>query len=193
MSLARNKKIGLLWILGPIVLLIAILMAFGIAQFILNAYNAGENNTTAALIRVILGFLGIIAVILIPVGIVMGIIFFRKKELDENGPYDERSGKGDASVIPAELGKWSWGAAGLTWIWGVYHGVWISLLNFIPGLNLVWWVVMGLKGNEWAWRKNKWESVEQFKKKQKPWTTWGIIFFVISLIMTIIGAVFSSD
>ncbi len=193
MALARNKKIGLLWLLSPIILLVAILLAFGIAQFILSANGMGENNTTAAIIRVIFGFLGIIAVILIPVGVIVGIMYLRKKELDDNGPYDERSGKGAASVIPAELGKWSWGAAGLGWIWGVYHGVWISLLGFIPLLNLVWWIVLGLKGNEWAWRKNKWESVEEFKKKQQAWTSWGIFFFVISLIMMIIGAVYYPD
>jgi len=32
------------------------------------------------------------------------------------------------------------------------------------------WIVLGLKGNEWAWRARKWESIEQFKSSQENWS-----------------------
>ncbi len=28
-------------------------------------------------------------------------------------------------------------------------------------------IILGLKGNEWAWKNRKWESVEQFKATHK--------------------------
>jgi len=106
----------------------------------------------------------------------------RKRDLADGSSFDQRSGKGVASVVPEEIKGWSWGAAGLTWIWGIYHNVWISLLSFIPLVNLVMIVYLGLKGNELAWRSNKWTSVEEFKTAQGKWQTWGIIFFILGVL-----------
>ncbi|PIQ67350.1 ribonuclease G [Candidatus Uhrbacteria bacterium CG_4_10_14_0_2_um_filter_41_7] len=96
--------------------------------------------------------------------------------------YDERSGKGEASIIPNEIKGWNWGAAGLTWIWGVPHGVWISLLVLIPFVNIIMWIFLGLKGNEWAWKKQQWESVEKFISYQNKWKPWGIAFFILGIL-----------
>jgi uncharacterized protein with PQ loop repeat len=113
----RNKKIGLFLLIGPFVGIIAVLMIYVIVAFVINA-SAGAVSESPSIvvniINVILGFLGIICVIGILVGIPLGIVFLNKKELAEGAKYDERSGKKEASVVPEEIKGWSWGAAGLT-------------------------------------------------------------------------------
>ena len=47
-------------------------------------------------------------------------------------------------------------------------------------------IVLGVKGNEWAWQNRRWESVEQFKEVQRIWTKWGVIVFFVSLVLGII-------
>ena len=185
----RNKKIGLFLLIGPFVGLIAVLVIYAIVSFIVSSAGADTASPSIAanVIRVILGFLGIISVIGILVGIPLGIIYLNKKELADGANYDERSGKKEASVVPEEIKGWNWGAAGLTWIWGVYHGVWISLLAFIPLINLIMWIILGIKGSEWAWRARKWESVERFVSSQKKWKPWGIVFFALMILGIIFG------
>ncbi len=77
---------------------------------------------------------------------------------------------------------WNWGAFMLTWIWGIAHSVWISFLVLVPVLNIIWPFVLGAKGNQWAWEKKHYDSVEQFKKSQKPWNIAGVILFVLGLV-----------
>lgn len=189
MVFQRNKKIGLFLLIGPFVGLIAILIIYTIVAFVINSSGTGAETSLviARIINVILGLLGIICVVGIIVGIPLSILFLGKKELVKGAKYDERSGKKEASVTPEEIRGWSWGAAGLTWIWGIYHGVWISLLTFIPLVNIVMIIVLGIKGNEWAWRARKWESVEKFVSSQKKWKPWGIVFFALMILGLIFG------
>ena len=56
---------------------------------------------------------------------------------------------GTSGPVPEEIKGWNWGAFWLTWIWGIAHNVWISLLVFC--LWPIWMIVLGIKGNEWAW------------------------------------------
>jgi hypothetical protein len=96
------------------------------------------------------------------------------------------SGQGASAIVPEEVGGWSWGAFGLTWIWGVFNGVLISLLALIPGFVVVWAFVLGAKGNEWAWRNKKWDSIEHFKSTQRPWNIAGIVLFAISMVSLVV-------
>ena len=80
----------------------------------------------------------------------------------------------------------NWGAFFLNWIWGIANGVWNSLLVFI--LGIIWSIVLGVKGNEWAWRSRKFDSIEQFT--QAVWSKWGIILFVVLLILGVLLMVF---
>lgn len=82
-----------------------------------------------------------------------------------------------------KLDGWNWGAAGLTWIWGIRFGVWLALLTFVPAIGGIWWIVLGLKGNEWAWQARKWNSVEEFNQAMAPWKTWGKVLFIVSLVL----------
>jgi hypothetical protein len=96
---------------------------------------------------------------------------------------ENTSGQGSSAIVPDEVKGWSWAGFGLTWIWGVFNGVLISLLALIPFplFGLAWAIVLGVKGREWAWRNKKWESVEQFKNAQRPWDIAGIVIFAIGV------------
>jgi hypothetical protein len=110
----------------------------------------------------------------------MGIIYLSSEEPLPGTVFDERSGKGSASVIPDEIKKLNWGAAGVTIIWGIYHRVWISLLFLIPIVDIVIMILLLIKGNEMAWRKKEWESVDKFLAFQKKWKIVGIIFLILN-------------
>ncbi len=93
------------------------------------------------------------------------------------------SGQGKTAFIPPEIRGWNWGAFFLTPLWGIFNRVWIALIAFIPlpFLAFIMSIVLGIKGNEWAWQSRKWNSVEHFTMIQKRWMYWGIIAFLVSL------------
>jgi len=152
--------------------------------------QADKRATVASIVNVALGLLGLLAFlsifICIPIGIVL--IIRARRTIKPGVAYDERSGKDESSVIPPELGHWNWGAAFLTLWWGIYYRVWIAFLVFVPVIGQFWWVVMGIKGNEWAWQKNKWLSVDEFKKSQRKWMPWAITLLVLSILSSLAWA-----
>ena len=106
---------------------------------------------------------------------------------------ENTSGQGELATVPEEVKGWNWGAFVLTWIWGICNKVWIALLVFIPVpiFGLVWAIVLGVKGNEWAWRNKKWDNIEHFKSTQGKWNTAGIIVFVVSIVIVPIVVFFA--
>jgi hypothetical protein len=105
---------------------------------------------------------------------------------------DYTSGLGALSMLPPELRGWNWGAFLLTWIWGIGHNVWIALValgGLIPYvgwvISIVMAVILGVRGNEWAWQKKKWDSIEQFRKTQRTWMWWGVSMIVLQLLLMI--------
>lgn len=196
-----RRGLGLFILVLPFISLIIILSAFAITQFVIGQLIVAPDTTAvlgepdpretiANIIRIALSFLGILSVLGIFICVPIGIVLMRKKTVSLEGAYDARSGKGSQSIVPDEIRGWNWGAAGLGWIWGVYFNVWISLLNFIPFVNIVFWIVMGLKGNEWAWRKNPWLNVQEFQAAQNKWKVWGILFFglwVLQIVGLLLG------
>lgn len=100
---------------------------------------------------------------------------------------DNTSGQGKAASVPEELRGWSWGAFLLNWIWGLFNRTWIALAIFIPLVGFVLWIILGLKGNEWAWRNKRWDDVEHFKRVQRKWAIAG---FATLLLPVAILAVF---
>ena len=165
-----------------------ILSAYAISSFILSEVSTELSQTIASIINVFLSLLGIVALVFIPIGIAFGVKNLKKEDFIHGAKFAERSGKGEHSTIPDEIKKWSWGAAGLGFIWGAYHNVWISLLNFVPIVNYVFWIVMGIKGNEWAWKNNKWISVDDFMRRQKKWNSWGLGLTIAATVLAILGA-----
>ena len=98
---------------------------------------------------------------------------------------DNTSGQGKLAVIPDEIKRWNWGAFFLSVIWAVGNNVWIGLLVIIPLISPVMMFILAIKGNEWAWRNKKWESVEHFKKVQRTWTVVAVI--IIGSVLLIVG------
>jgi hypothetical protein len=93
------------------------------------------------------------------------------------------SGQGKAVEIPAEIRGWNWGAFFLTWIWGIGNNTYRAFWVFFPIVNFFMLIFLGIKGNEWAWRHKKWQSVEHFKAVQKKWSIAGLIFFIAMIVL----------
>lgn len=91
--------------------------------------------------------------------------------------------------LPEELKGWNWGAFLLNWIWAIGHNVWIGLIALLGPASLIMAIILGLKGNEWAWQNRQFNSVEEFKTIQKAWTKWGIIVLIIGVVLGIIGGI----
>ena len=96
---------------------------------------------------------------------------------------ENTSGQGSQAVIPPEIQGWSWGAFLMNWIWGLFNGTYIALLMFVPFVNFVMFFVLGAKGNAWAWRNKKWDSIEHFKAVQRKWAIAGVVILVAGVVL----------
>ena len=103
------------------------------------------------------------------------------------------------AVIPSELSSWNWGALLLNWIWGLGNNTFIALLVFVPCIGVFMPFVLAVKGNEWAWRNKKWDSVEHFQSVQKKWALAGaavfaaLILFLAVFALVLLPAVMKSS
>ena len=102
------------------------------------------------------------------------------------------SGMGPKTPVPEEIRGWNWGGFLLTWVWGIGNNVWISLIalgSLIPWIGwvigLVMGIILGIRGNEWAWQRKKWESIEHFQKIQRTWLWWGVSLLVAQVIFAL--------
>ena len=87
----------------------------------------------------------------------------------------KNSFKGRETPIPPEIKCWNWGAFFLTFIWAIGNRTWVGLLTLFTWPIMA--VVLGFKGNEWAWRNKNWKDVGHFKSVQKKWSIVGFILF----------------
>ena len=53
-------------------------------------------------------------------------------------------------------------------------------------MNLFMVIALGLKGNEWAWKHRKWESIEHFKKVQREWAKASFIVVTVLFLFAFI-------
>lgn len=105
------------------------------------------------------------------------------------------SGQGYSAPVPPEIEGWNWGAFLLTWIWGIGNKVYWALLALlpVPFVGLAVAILLGIKGNDWAWQLKRWESVERFRRTQRIWMYWGIASLlapfglIIAIGMIIVG------
>lgn len=101
--------------------------------------------------------------------------------------------------------KWSWGAFQFSWIWGLFNGCWwilliqlfLIILSFIPIVNIfsgiasiVMSIVYGVNGRQWAWDNRSWRNVLDFEETQDTWNKWGLIFFIGSIVLSILIVIF---
>ncbi len=122
------------------------------------------------------------------------------------------SGKGPNAPVPSAVkNKFNWGAFFLSWIWGLYHKAYLTLLVFLAlpvaiflkflfpegntinsivnVVNIILCIWFGIKGNEWAWQGRHYKSISQFHESQKKWVKWYlIILFVILPLLGVLAA-----
>lgn len=84
---------------------------------------------------------------------------------------------------------WPWGAFLLNWIWAIGNKTWIGLLALVPYVGFIMALVLGFKGREWAWKAQRWESVEHFNRVQKKWSFWGVLIVVGVTVIGILAAI----
>ncbi len=112
---------------------------------------------------------------------------------------ENTSGQGNNAIVPTEIDNWNWGAFLTNWIWGIGNNTFIALLVFVPMVGFVMPFVLGAKGSRWAWRNKKWESIEEFKRVQRKWMQWSLIFYagfivlMIGLFFLLVSSMKSSD
>lgn len=98
------------------------------------------------------------------------------------------SGHGKFFEVPKEIREWNWGAFWLTWIWGIKNETFISLLIFVPIVNIFIPFYLGAKGNELAWQNRRWEDEEEFFDTQRKWMKMGwvaSVFIVLAVVALI--------
>lgn len=106
------------------------------------------------------------------------------------------SGEGgifSASQVPAEIQGWNWGAFLLPGFWCVTNHVWIGLIAWVditlvtgglPSLTVA--VILGAKGNEWAWKSRRGKSVAAFKDHQRAWAIAGCLIWTVILLAVLL-------
>jgi molecular chaperone DnaK (HSP70) len=94
--------------------------------------------------------------------------------------------KEEDPTLVAELEKWNWGACLLGPIWGFGHGIFRSLLTLIPIYGIREMVLLGRNGNEWAWERRRWASVESFRRTQRTWALWAFAVWIVLLSVVIL-------
>lgn len=100
---------------------------------------------------------------------------------------DAATSTGPNGQFPEELRRWNWGAFFGSWLWAIANNVYVGLLALIPPLHLIISIVLGMKGNEWAWKHRRFESIDQFRAVQRAWTRWGVGIFIAMIVLIILG------
>lgn len=99
-----------------------------------------------------------------------------------------REHSSDELALSTELKGWNWGAFGLTWIWGIVHRTPIAFLVFLPVLG--WFgmpVLLGLKGNQWAWKNREWRDLAAFRRSQRTWAKAALVAWLGSIATALIA------
>jgi len=122
----------------------------------------------------------------------------KRKSVEENKlnghinlKMENTSGQGKTSTVPSGIKGWNWGAFFLNFIWAVGNRTWIGLLTIVPLVGYVIPIILGLKGNEWAWKNKKWKDIDHFKSVQKKWAIWGACL-IIPLFVSFVSFLFYS-
>jgi len=103
-----------------------------------------------------------------------------------NQPSANNSLQESNALVPEEIKHWNWGAFFLNFIWGLFHHVWLSLLVFIPYAGFIMIIILGIKGSEWAWQAQHYDSIEEFKKRERKWAIAGFILYGILIIILLV-------
>lgn len=168
----KNKHKAFLGMIVPIILLIVVLTAFAITQFVLTTISlesGADVQTAASVIRAGLGLLGIVAIVaivLIPLGILYAIAVGNKPEIISDELHARYHGLTDDEIRYIEGASFTaffftpiWAFANRLYGWGI-----VSLL---PIINMIIPFYLAFKGRGIAWTTSNWGSVMEFRHRQK--------------------------
>ncbi|NES03461.1 MAG: protein kinase [Okeania sp. SIO2F4] len=103
----------------------------------------------------------------------------------------------NSNEIPEEILGWSWGGFFLPGFWCLTNHVWVGLIAWIDlsfvtfGMGwLLTGIVLGFKGNEWAWKSRQWKSISEFKKHQRVWAIISLLLISSIVILGILAILF---
>lgn len=102
----------------------------------------------------------------------------------------EKSSGSTLALHETTVRGWSWGAFGLSWVWGIRFGVLSAFLTWIPLVGLVWIFFLGAKGNQWAQEKNPEIPPAKLAKDLREWNKWGLILFLTQTVIFIAYIIF---
>ena len=91
--------------------------------------------------------------------------------------------------------KWKWGAFMMPFQFGIGTKAYMTLLIFVPFLNIIWPFVCGAKGEEWAYVAGCFINDDEFKGAMRTWNRSGKVMFIIFIVgialylFTLIGAI----
>ncbi|MEB3343182.1 serine/threonine-protein kinase [Okeania sp.] len=98
-----------------------------------------------------------------------------------------------SNQVPAEIIGWNWGGFLLPGFWCITNRVWVGLFawsDFIfltSGMGwLVTAIILGAKGNEWAWKSREWKSISDFKRHQRMWAIISFLLIISIVILVIL-------
>jgi hypothetical protein len=97
---------------------------------------------------------------------------------------------GDASITayPPGLDKWNWSAFLWGGVWSIGHRSWIGLLTFLPYVGLGFAIWQGTQGYKWAWKNNRYESVDSLMASQRKWLKAWFIMMGGILLLGVVSA-----
>ena len=181
-----NKKLGILFLVGPFASLVIILALYGVSGFIFS----GMSNPVLSIMRVVFGFLGIIAVIGILVGLILGIKYLKKdKDTETQDLSQKEQYKNLAQDQINYINKFSWGAFFGSLVWALGNKLYLWALGFlVPFWNIYVWIKLSIDGRKMAWEQGKWTGFEQFKKRQLIMAWIIAILFVLEIISELTGS-----
>ena len=55
-------------------------------------------------------------------------------------------------------------------------------MTIVPLVGYVMPIILGFKGNEWAWQNKRWKSIDHFKNAQKRWAIWGSCIVILLFV-----------
>lgn len=92
--------------------------------------------------------------------------------------------------------RWNWAAFFWNWLWMCNNGlagtnILLLISCFIPYVNIISVIYLGIKGSQLAWQHRRFDSVDHFKRVQGVWTKWAVWVIAIGLIFDLLGAMIS--
>ena len=110
-------------------------------------------------------------------------------------PHYESRMNNDRNADPV-IDSWNWGAFFFGWLWAVCNGIYWPLVVLIPYVGwlsaLVINIILGAKGNVWAWKNKEWRDINHFKRTQRTWALAALYVFVGLIVLSIIGLVLAT-